>query len=268
MAGGRRSDTIVLGYHAVSDGWPSVLAVSIEDFERQVSALLDRGYRGVTFYDAVHGDSAGKRFAVTFDDSYLSLLHNALPVLERLGVPATVFVPTDFAGSEEPMRWEGIEEWSDGPYASELLPMSWGQLAQLRAAGWEIGSHTCGHPHLPRLGDEGLDAELARSKEACERHLGEACRTLAYPYGDHDRRVVEAAGRAGYEAACTLTPRLHEASPLRWPRVGIFPADGDGWRFKVKVSPTARALRASFVWDALEAGKRALGRVRGSAKIA
>jgi peptidoglycan/xylan/chitin deacetylase (PgdA/CDA1 family) len=260
MLGARRNDTIVLGYHAVSDGWPSVLAVSVGDFERQISALLGRGYRGVTFHDAVHGEPVGRRFAVTFDDSYLSLLTNALPVLDRLGVPATVFVPTAYAGSEHPMRWDGIEEWSDGPYASELLPMSWEQLAQLRDAGWEIGSHTASHPHLPETGEEELEAELKDSKEACESHLGEPCRTLAYPYGEHDERVIEATRRAGYAAACTLTVRLHAASPLRWPRVGIFPADGDGWRFKTKVSPAARALRASRAWDALEALRRTVRR--------
>ena len=262
----KRNDTVVLGYHAVSDGWPSVLAVPPEAFELQMSRLLDRGYRGVTFHDAVHSEAVGKRFAVTFDDSYLSLMENAFPVLDRLGVPGTVFVPTDFVGIGQPMRWGGVEEWSDGPYSSELLPMSWEQLATLGNAGWEIGSHTCSHPHLPEVSDEELDAELQRSKEACERHLGEPCRSLAYPYGEHDERVIEGARRAGYTAACTLTVRLHAPSPLRWPRVGIFPGDEEAWRFRVKTSPTARVIRASRAWDAVEAVRRRGGRPAGRRK--
>lgn len=242
-------DTIVLGYHAVSGRWPSVLAVKPEAFKAQVSGLLGRGYRGVTFHEAVHGEAAGKRLAVTFDDSYLSVFENAFPLLGRLGLPATVFVPTDYAGSDQPMRWSGIERWSDGSYASELLPMSWGQLAELRDAGWEVGSHTRSHPHLTEVDDQRLDAELRGSKEVCEAHLG-ACRSLAYPYGDHDDRVVAAARRAGYSAACTLPARLHPASPLRWPRVGVYPADR-GWRFKAKTARLPRAVRASRAWDAL-----------------
>ena len=47
------SDTLVLCYHAVSDGWPSGLSVTPAALERQLAILLGRGYRGVTFTEAV-----------------------------------------------------------------------------------------------------------------------------------------------------------------------------------------------------------------------
>lgn len=268
MPGFKLNDTIVLGYHAVSDEWPSLLAVRPKAFEAQVSRMIDRGYRGVTFHDAVHGKPVGKRFAVTFDDSYLSVLEGAFPVLSRLGVPATVFVPTDYVDGGKPMRWSGIEQWSDGPYAAELTPMSWDQLARLRDAGWEIGSHTQSHPHLTEIGDESLDAELQGSKRACEQHLGEPCRSLAYPYGDFDDRVVAAARRAEYSSACTLPARLRAPSPLRWPRVGIYPSDDEVWRFRAKTSAVVRAVRASFIWDAVEAARRRSGRASEVRRVA
>ena len=62
---------------------------------------------------------------------------------------------------------------------------------------------------------------------------------------------MAAAGRAGYEAACTLPARLHAASPLEWPRVGVYNAD-DERRFRLKVSPTVRRIRGSRVWNALD----------------
>jgi peptidoglycan/xylan/chitin deacetylase (PgdA/CDA1 family) len=242
------NDTLVLGYHAVSDGWPSSLAVPPRAVEDQVRYLLQRGYRGVTFDEAVHGGSGGRLFAVTFDDAYRSVERNALPLLSRLGVPGTVFAPTAYIGSEEPMGWPGIDGWLDGPHASELVPMSWPELAELAEAGWEIGSHTRTHPRLTELEDEAMGDELRGSREECERRLGRPCRSLAYPYGAHDRRVIEAARRAGYSAACTLPARLHAASPLRWPRVGIYLVDAKRWRFKAKVSPAARALRTTYLW--------------------
>jgi peptidoglycan/xylan/chitin deacetylase (PgdA/CDA1 family) len=222
--------------------------VAPADLERQLGYLVRRGYRGVTFHEAVHGRKGGKRLAVTFDDAYRSISERALPLLAELGIPGTVFVPTDFAGSDQPMRWPEIEAWTEGPHAPELLCMSWDQLAELADAGWEVGSHTRSHPHLPRLGDDELDAELSESRIECERRLG-TCTTLAYPFGDHDGRVIEAAGRAGYSAACTLPSRLHPAAPLRWPRVGIYPVDARWWRFRAKVLRPARALRASRLWD-------------------
>ena len=91
----RDGDTLVLCYHGISERWPSdELAVSPATLGRQVELLLERGYRGVTFADAVRG-SAGKLMAVTFDDAFHSVLALARPILDRLGVPGTVFVPTE-----------------------------------------------------------------------------------------------------------------------------------------------------------------------------
>src|SRR6185503_195859 len=118
------------------------------------------------------------------------------------------------------------------------------QLGALADGGWEIGSHTCSHPHLTEIHEAALEHELSASRLECERRLGRPCRTIAYPYGDYNERVAAAAGRAGYEAACTLPARLHAASPLEWPRVGVYHAD-DERRFRLKVSPTARRLRSS-----------------------
>ena len=56
----------------------------------------------------------GKTVVVTFDDAYLSVLELARPILDRLGLPATVFVPTDWPARDEPMRWPGIDQWMGG----------------------------------------------------------------------------------------------------------------------------------------------------------
>ena len=242
------TDNIVLCYHALSHEWNADLSATPERFERQLQLLVDRGYRGVRFSDAVGFSGRERIVAVTFDDAYLSVGAIARPILERFGLPATVFVPTDYVGSGGVLRWPGIQHWLDGPFAEELTPMTWAELESLADAGWEIGSHTGSHAHLTQLDDTHLQDELVRSKAACEEHLSRPCTSLAYPYGDFDPRVVAAARRAGYTAAATLPSRLSLHGPLEWPRVGVY-HDDDDLRFRLKLSPAVRQVRRSAAWN-------------------
>jgi peptidoglycan/xylan/chitin deacetylase (PgdA/CDA1 family) len=241
-------DLLVLCYHAISERFPAPLSVTPEAFERQLALLVGAGYGGATFETAVRRPPARRTVVVTFDDAYLSVLRLAKPLLDAVGFPATVYAPTAYLDTpERPLSWDGIEQWSGGEFERELLPMSWDQLGELADAGWEVGSHTATHPHLTRLDDEALRRELEESRATVEQRLGRPCPTLAYPYGDHDERVVAAAGAAGYAAAGTLPGRLPPPRPLAWPRIGIYHSD-DERRFRMKVSRPMRRLRASRIW--------------------
>ncbi len=241
------SDILVLGYHAVSDRWTSDLSVRPVALERQLTTLVRRGYRGATFLDAITNLGSGRTVVVTFDDAYRTVAEHALPILRKLGLPGTVFVPTRFAEGERLASWPGVDMYTEGPHAQELEVMNWEELRSLVALGWEIGSHTCSHPMLTRLDDDDLTRELAESRRECERRLGIRCHSLAYPYGDTDARVIAATARAGYTAAAglPLAHRLHRSSRLNWPRIGVFFGDGP-IRFEAKISPAGRRLRTSF----------------------
>jgi peptidoglycan/xylan/chitin deacetylase (PgdA/CDA1 family) len=238
------TDTLVLCYHAVSERWPADLAVTPTQLHAQLSHLIGRGYSGATFTAAVTEPPAGKTLAVTFDDAYVSVLDLAFPVLERLGLPGTVYVPTAWTGSDRPMSWPGIDQWTGGPWEDELRPLSWDQLRRLAEAGWEVGSHTRTHPRLTRLDDARLAEELAASRHDCESALERPCSSIAYPYGDVDERVVAAARQAGYRAGAALPARAHAPRPLQWPRLGIAREDSPG-RFRRQTSPLMRQLLAS-----------------------
>ncbi len=250
---------LVLCYHAVSDKWESPLAVSREALRRQLSLLLDRGYKGTTFTAAITGKSDARTVAVTFDDGYRSVFEHAFPVLAEFGLPGTVFIPTGFVGWRQPMAWPGIEQWATGAHAEELVPMSWDNLRSLVTSGWEVGSHSVSHPRLTTVPDAVLRAELDDSRDECEQRLQTRCRSLAYPYGDHDRRVVEAAGQAGYDAAAVLDRTARAPRPLAWPRVGIYGADSHG-RFRLKVSSLTRSRAGSAAVVGLNLLRRRLPR--------
>ena len=242
-------------YHAVSASWPADLSVTPERLEAQLRLLRARGYVGTTFTGAVESPPGKRTLAVTFDDSYRSVLRAAHPILARLGIPGTVFVPTDFAGSGEPMAWPGIDHWLETPHRHELVPMSWDELAALSDDGWEIGAHTRSHPHLTELPDAALGDELGGARVAVEDHLGEQCRSIAYPYGDVDERVLRATERTGYATGAGLPGRFASPCPLLWPRVGVW-HDDDLARFRRQVSRPVRRLQDSRAWTGIERGVR------------
>src|ERR1700743_1171004 len=135
-------DVLVLCYHAVSPDWDADLSVTPEAFERQVSFLIGRGGRPATFTDAVLGRRPGRVLAVTFDDAFASVRAIAAPILERHGVPATVFAPTAFMDGGADLKWPGVAHWKQSAFASELAAMDWGDLRALGGAGWGSGVHT------------------------------------------------------------------------------------------------------------------------------
>jgi len=231
-------DPLVLGYHAISDAWPCTLAVSPQALEQQLKRIVRRGYRGFTLSELVTGRPRGRVVVITFDDAYRSVLELAFPILERLRLPGTVFAPSSHMHGR-PMSWPGIEEWLPTEHRDELRGCTWDELSVLAQAGWEIGSHTCTHARLPTLGDAPLADELLRSRQECERQLGIACRTIAFPYGDSDARVAAAARTAGYVA--TVGGRRSRGGPPHPPRVDIYRKD-DARRVALKTSVLHGAL--------------------------
>jgi len=245
------SDVVVLCYHAVSPAWPAPLAVTPSALERQLRTLLNRGFKGATFTDAVLRPPHRRTLAVTFDDGFLSVLERAEPILSRLGLVGTVFVPTAFMERRQPLAWNGTSRWAGTPFADELQGMDWDDLRSLVARGWEIGSHTRTHPRLTELDDDAAYAQLVESRLECGRGLGAPCTTIAYPYGAVDRRVADAAREAGYTAAARLSSSLRPRGPLQWPRIGIYHGDAP-WRFRLKENGAIRRIRATPLWPAHE----------------
>lgn len=240
------ADPMVLCFHAVSPDWEASLSVTPEHLERQLTRLVVRGWRGVTFGEVVAGRAGERALAVTFDDAFASVHELAFPILASLGLVATVFAPTAFMPDARPLQWAGVDHWLAGPHAAEMAAMDWQALGELQEAGWEIGSHTRTHPHLTTLADAELEHELDQSRGEVAAALG-SCATIAYPYGNVDARVARAAARCGYRGGAALSRALVARGPMLWPRIGIYHRDAIG-RFALKTSPGLRRARASRRW--------------------
>lgn len=117
----RQSRGLILMYHRVLDDINADtvftqpgMAVSTAVFERQMSFLKETfsvlPLIDLADYVKSHGRYPGGAAVITFDDGWRDNYTNAFPVLSSHGLPATVFVTTDYVGTTRPF-WFLMVKW-------------------------------------------------------------------------------------------------------------------------------------------------------------
>lgn len=194
----------ILMYHRVRNA-PAYdqLSVSTARFEAQM-AYLARNCRVLSMNEALDelaGTVTSPGVAVTFDDGYLDNLTEALPILRRYAIPATIFVTAGFSGQTlSHPRYPN----ADGP---SRLHLNWDEVRELsRDPLIQIGSHTLTHPFLSRTAESQAWAEIADSRRQIQAQLGQPVDLFCYPSGDVGSREAQLVRRAGYRAAVTVAP--------------------------------------------------------------
>jgi len=120
---------VVLMYHEFTQD-PQLLlgqGARIADFERSLAALADAGRDFVTLTEAIRrvADPQSKPFvALTFDDGYRCNFDLALPVMEKFGAPATVFIPTRMIDRSINAWWLALREMSRTCDKIDMEPMN------------------------------------------------------------------------------------------------------------------------------------------------
>lgn len=248
----------ILTYHAIDPGWQAPLSVPPELFARHL-AWLHRSRALVPLEDAVPRPGATRpteAIALTFDDAFTSVYDHAMPVLERLRVPATIFlIAKTLDGGHADV------DWVDAPPVHPLRVLDRTQVKELQAAGVRFGSHSYSHDDLTTLGYDACVEDLRRSRDVLEELLGEPVTTLAYPRGRHDETVRRAAADAGFTWSFGLAVPERVAGPQAVSRVGVYPGDSP-WSLWVKTRGWYGRFRASAPYPWL---RRRLERVRPGA---
>jgi len=179
----------ILYYHSVKLEGGNELRMPPKEFEAQMTYLEDNGYHSVSLdqlYQASYkgGGLPSKPFVISFDDGYVDNYTTAFPIITKHGFTATVFMVTSY------INGAGF--------------MSWQQLKELVANGWEIEGHTTTHPYLTKILDPStLLSEISPPKKLLEKELGQKINFFAYPYGDLNSNVVQAIKDTGYFMAVT-----------------------------------------------------------------
>lgn len=165
--------------------------------------LADEGYTSMTVSAYLPLLTNGAPFPerpvlITFDDGFRNFLTEALPILERHGLSATLYVTTGFMGDG------GIP----GVNGSGDPMLSWSELAEVARRGVEVGGHTHTHPMLDTLPQAAARDEIRRCKDLIEQHLGARVATFAYPHGYSSPSVRRAVRETGYTSACAVRNAL------------------------------------------------------------
>jgi peptidoglycan/xylan/chitin deacetylase (PgdA/CDA1 family) len=214
-----RAAVPILMYHEVAgqQATQSRLAVPPAAFDEQLARLHAASFTPMTVSALAAAFAGGTELperpvVLTFDDGYADFHETALPLLQRYGFTATVFVTTGWIEDSGP---------TDRPRPARML--AWQQVLEVSAAGVEIGAHSHTHPELDQLGAGRLARELRDSKALLEDKLGGAVPALAYPFGYSSTRVRQAARAAGYEHACAVGNTIADAAadPFALPRLTV-----------------------------------------------
>lgn len=224
----------VLAYHKVNRRFEwGVTRVLPSQFFEQMKFVYKKGYRVCTLSDILSNGSSDSKLCITFDDAYKDFMDNALSVLQKYHLKATVFVVTDFVGKKN--------SW-DVNLGREFYHMSWQDLKYLSNAGFEIGSHTHRHPDLTRVSDVEVKNELFRSKQIIESKLGIKVSFLSYPFGRYSDRVKHIAMDCGYDGAvCLSHPFRRKDDIFELDRQGVYIFDTI-YNFRAKLSKSGKAF--------------------------
>lgn len=141
----------ILAYHAVLQRRPEsqALHITLAELEAQLATLSARGYRFLSLIEMLDRLESNRTVTgcvvVTFDDAYFGTL-SALPLLRRLQVPATIFVPTSFIGTDARFWWDQLFAASaDHPAGlSALAQEVTGRHVPAEQAVWAVRSHIMG----------------------------------------------------------------------------------------------------------------------------
>jgi peptidoglycan/xylan/chitin deacetylase (PgdA/CDA1 family) len=222
---------VVLIYHRVGARTPMSVDLPTGCFADQIAWLaatlpvvsLDDGLAWLGGEGgAGEGDRGGERLrvAVTFDDGTADFAEEAVPVLVEYGVPATLYVATEFVDTGAPFPHDGV-------------PLSWAALRDTLGTGLvTVGSHTHTHALLDRIADDRLAGELDRSVALVEEHLGVTPAHFAYPKAVMGSDAADRAVRARFASAALAGGRANRpgrTDRYRLARTPVQRADGDRW---------------------------------------
>jgi glycosyltransferase involved in cell wall biosynthesis/peptidoglycan/xylan/chitin deacetylase (PgdA/CDA1 family) len=267
----------ILMYHRVCPKVPGIPSPSInvtpKAFRNQLQGLLKRGYEFWPLEKLLEVRRSGatvpsKIVCVTFDDGFRNVALNALPVLEELNIPATIFLATGYLDSEQPFPFDHwASEHHERLALTAYAPLSTEECQELAEHPLiTLGAHTHTHEDF-RHRPEAFHADLSQCLDYLKENLGIENPLFAFPYGTPrhgfaDAALCQAAAQSGVRCALNTGPEVVDikSTPFSWGRFNAFSWDNgeslasmlSGWyswanSVRNRVGRTTLGIRKMFV---------------------
>lgn len=177
----------IIMYHDIAPSRLSDLTISPDTLKRQLRALTWLDFTPITFADLDAIVSGRKKrptnpVIITFDDGYANFKQYAFPVLSKLHIPATVFLPTAYLGKKN--TWDRAKK-----NIERQDIMSADDISELAAHRIEFGSHSATHVDVTTVKGPAREREINHSYELIKKLTGKPVMAFCYPYGHHDRSI-------------------------------------------------------------------------------
>ncbi|MBU2571546.1 MAG: polysaccharide deacetylase family protein [Gammaproteobacteria bacterium] len=228
---------LILMYHMISEPLSKdedKYACPPSLFDKHMASLRSSGFIPVSL-EAIEqhlkhqSPLPEKAVAVTLDDGFEDNFTNALPILVKHRIPATVFLAT---GSID-----GYNQWMTRRNFPSRKMLNWQQVTAMDQEGIAFGAHTVTHCKLPELDKETVSYEISASKQQIEDRLGKPCRHFAYPYGLFTTDSRNAVENAGFSLACSTRSGFNtrHKDPFLLHRIEVYGNDAC-WKLKQKMT--------------------------------
>ncbi len=212
----------VLMYHALVSSCAEQYhrtVITEQAFAEQMEWLSRAGYTSISLNEARQQLSSEEKYVViTFDDGYASTVRYALPILEKFGFRATLFLCTGGVGAEI----HPAALIAGGKIPLEDKPLTTNEIEALRKANWRIEAHSVQHLNHAALDATTAIQEMEQSKLQVRQITGQTPTAYAFPFGAYRKETLRLCAQR-YELACTTHQGLWKSHHAlhRIPRIEV-----------------------------------------------
>lgn len=179
----------ILLYHEITTKQPerklAYMQTTKDNFEKQVSGLLEYGYTVISYNDLIaynNGEKAlpEKVVLIDFDDGYIGNYQNAFEVIKKYNIPVSIYVVDDLVGTPGYFNWEQAKEMSDSG------------LVSINTHG---KTHIFYNKETPETLKEHIEYAHSRIEEKLQKQV---TKVFTYPYGAYTDEHLEILKNAGF----------------------------------------------------------------------
>lgn len=187
----------------------------LKSFEDKMT-FLKRDTNVVSFDDFMSGRLCSEKVnvVITFDDGFKNWITYAMPILQKLALPATFFISAGIVGLSKDDANVFIQSKllrkQSSQQQQKTVGLTCDDVKRIADQGFTIGGHTLTHCNISALRDNvKLKYEIAEDKSRLEKITGNKINYFSYPFGNYQNtylNVSEVLCETGFKGAVTTTP--------------------------------------------------------------